>query len=151
MKFLDNFKLNWQVTLKVGAVRVLINALILIFIVVIFPNISAPNYKFGDFLILGLLFGLLNAFLKPFIQLITFPLLFVSYGLVIIAVNTLLLLLLEWLSTWLFGMKLISIDTLVAAIIGGTVAGLLTSVLEYIFGVTPPIVDDQAVVDGGAS
>ena len=147
MKIVNRFKFNW----KVAIVRVLINAVILIFIVIIFPNISAPNYKFGDFLILGLIFGLLNAFLKPFIQLITFPLLFVSYGLVVIAVNTLLLLLLEWLSTWLFGVKLISVDSLLAAIAGGIVAGLLASVLEYLFGVTPPMIDDRAVVDGGVS
>ena len=147
MSIPNRFRFNW----KVAIVRILINALILILIVIVFPNIRAPNYKFGDFLILGLLFGLLNAFLKPIVQLITFPLLFVSYGLVVVAVNTLLLLLLEWLSTWLFGLQLIAIDSLMAAIIGGTVAGLLASVLEYLFGVTPPIIDDQAVSDGGAT
>ena len=88
--------------------------------------------------VLGAVFGLLNAFVKPIIQFLTLSLLFVTYGLVIIFINTLMLLILEFLFT-----DILLIENIWWAIAGGFLIGLLGIFLENLLGLTPPIVDTE--------
>ena len=89
-----------------------------------------------SFLILGAVFGLLNALIKPIIQVITLPYLFASYGLVVIIINSILLIVLALLAP-----ELIVIETILGVLAAGAIVGVLSGVLESIFGVTPPILD----------
>jgi len=133
---------NWKLII----LRIIVNAVAIALTVFIVPGIRVPEYAYGTFLILGAVFGLLNAFVKPIIQVLTLPLLFVTYGLVIIIINTVML----WLLSWLLG-DILVINSLWSALLGGLVLGLLGMLLENILGLTPPIVDDQAVVAEGGS
>lgn len=139
MKFNWVHALNWKVML----LRIVINGLSLALIALLFPNIVIK----GDnllltLLILGAALGVLNAFVKPIIQFLTLSLLFVSYGLVVIIINAAILAILSWLFPDLLGIK-----SLLAAFIGGGLIGLLGMFLEYVLGLTPPIVDDVPVSD----
>lgn len=126
MKF--NWKLMLMLTLLNGA-AIALTALLL-------PGITIPQKRFLALLILGAAFGLLNAFVKPTVQFLTISLLFVTYGLVIIIVNTVMFILLEF-----FLPNLLIIDSPWWAIIGGTVVSLLGLFLENLFGLSPPIID----------
>lgn len=141
-------KLNWRRhwNWKLIILRIIVNAVAIAVTVFIVPGIRIPAYTYGTFVILGAVFGLLNAFVKPIIQVLTLPLLFVTYGLVIIIINAVML----WLLSWLFS-NILVIDSLWSALFGGLVLGLLGMLLENILGLTPPIVDDQAVVAGEGS
>jgi putative membrane protein len=81
--------------------RGLISGITIVIVVLILPGIVAVNAEDRPFLvnfaIVAIVFGLLNAFIKPIIQFVTFPLLFVSFGLVVIVVNAVMLLLLGFL------------------------------------------------------
>ena len=130
---------NWRLIL----VRILVNTAALMLTIFLLPNI-AVEYSFGTFLILGGAMAILNAVVKPALQVLTLPLIFVSYGLVVVAINGVLLLLLGWL----FPQRIV-VNTLFAAFIGGAVIGMITIFLENLFGLTPPIVDDQAADSAG--
>ena len=122
--------------IKVMIVRVILNGLILAITVLLLPGVKAVNPSLLSFLLLGAIFGLLNALIKPILQIITLPYLFASYGMVVIIINSILLIVLALLAP-----ELIVIETILGVLAAGTIVGVLSGVLESIFGVTPPILD----------
>lgn len=136
-------KLNWKLIIA----HIFVNSLA-IAVLWLLPGIQLthPTSPILSLLILGVTFALLNAFVKPAIQFITLPFLFVSFGLVILLINMLLLWLLERLTDF------IQIDDFWSLMLGAVVLGLATLFFENLFGVTPPIIDDTLVdTTGGES
>jgi putative membrane protein len=137
-------KLNWKLML----LRVIVNGLALAVIALILPGIRIiTDGLLVNLLILGAVMGVLNAIVKPIIQFLTFPILFVSYGLVVVVINAMLLWLLSVL--YIFEQRFF-IDSIWAALFGGLVFGLLGIFLENLLGMTPPLVDDT-VPEGSES
>ena len=132
-------KVPWRVT----AGRVVVNAVALALVVAILPGIQeyAAHPVLG-YLFLGAVFGLLNAFLKPAIQFLAFPLLLGSMGLVVVLVDVLVF----WLLTRLTPL-LRTTGPLWArplwVLLAGVLLGLLSGVLDNILGLVPPISSDQ--------
>jgi putative membrane protein len=124
--------LNWKLILM----RVVINGLAIALTAWLLPGIDVMQPLLVNFLLMGAVFGLLNAFVKPAIQFLTLSLLFVTYGLVIILINTVMLLLLEFVFT-----GILLIENIWWAIAGGILIGLLGLFLENLLGLTPPIID----------
>jgi len=126
---------NWKLLLM----RILVNGFAIAIAAFLLPGILIETSSLIiNLLILGLVFGLLNAFIKPFIQVLTISLIFVTYGLVVIIINTIMLFLLDFLMGDLF-----QIDNIFAGIMGGIIISLLSLILDNIFGMTPPIMDDE--------
>ncbi|MBX3060844.1 MAG: phage holin family protein [Anaerolineae bacterium] len=126
---------NWKVVL----VGLMVNAVSLAVVITFLPGIKLVNYRFGLLLLMAAGLGLLEVFVKPLLQLLTIRLLFVTYGLVLIVVNAAIL----WLTSLIF--KSLVIDSLFAALVGGIVVGLLSTFLDYLFGVIPPLGYVQAL------
>ena len=115
--------------------RWLVSALTLAITVILVPHIFFEgDYPVISYLIISGVFGLLNAFIKPLFQLLLLPLIFVSYGLIIVAINTVILYLLSMIFPDRF-----HVEHLLWAVIGGVVSGLVFTVLENLFGLAPPI------------
>ena len=131
--------MNW----KLAIVRTLTDGLAIAITAFVVPGINVVHNRLFSYLILAVVLGLLNAFIKPIIQFFTLPLIFVSYGLVVVVINAVMLFFLAWLMPGRF-----EIDGLVPLLIGGFVIGILQMVLEGLFGVTPPLVDDTTVKMG---
>jgi putative membrane protein len=125
--------------LKLILLHTVINALALFLTAFLLPNIKINFVGYGTYVILGIALAILNVVVKPILQFLTLPLLFVSYGIVIIVINSVLL----WLLSVFFD-DIVVIDTLIAAFIGGALMGVLSLLFESLLGVTPPIVDDKA-------
>lgn len=51
------------------------------------------------FLVIGLIFTLVNAIVKPIVKVLTFPLFILTFGLFTLVVNALMLLLTSWISS----------------------------------------------------
>jgi ubiquinone biosynthesis protein len=117
-------------------VRLLVNAAAIALTIFLFPRIEVLDHSVLTYLILAAVWGLLNAFIKPLVQLITLPLLFATYGLVLIIINTLLLLLMDRLLP-----NLLSIPGLATAIFAGAVLGIVGALLENLLGLTRPIME----------
>jgi putative membrane protein len=127
--------LNWKVIL----VSLLVNTLVIAVTVLLLPGIRITAFRFGTFFLLAIGLGLLQTFIKPILQLITIRLLFVTYGLVLVVMNALLLWLLSRFS------DVLVIDSLLAALLGGFIIGILGTFLDYLFGVIPPLGYGQAL------
>jgi putative membrane protein len=133
---LDRFiiQFNWRFLL----VRIVVNALALAGTAAVLPKIYFVDKTFGNWLLMALMLGVLNALLKPVLQFLTLQFIFVTYGLVIVAVNSLLL----WLLSLIFPNRF-TVDSIWWLLLGGLVLGLLSSFLESLFGLTMPIVPDE--------
>lgn len=119
-------------------VRFVLNVLVLLFTVWIVPHIAfTGGQRVVTVLVIAAAFGLLNAFVKPLIQLILLPFLFVSYGVVVVLINTLMLFLLSLI------FQRFVVDRLFWAIVGGVLVGLLGNILESLAGLRPPILAEH--------
>lgn len=126
---------NWRIFL----LRILANAIALALTVLVLPDIYFLNFSLGSLLVVTLVLGLLNALVRPVLQLFTIRLLFVSYGIVIVLVNMVILYLLAILMPDRF-----SVNSLLWAFIGGLLIGIFGNFLENLLGLTPPILPDEA-------
>jgi putative membrane protein len=125
---------NWRFLL----VRLLVNALAVAITAAVTPRIYFVDKSIWSWLLITVMLGVLNALLKPVLQFLTLQFIFVTYGLVIVLVNTLLLLLLSYLFPERF-----AVDNLLWALVGGLVLGLVSSFLESLLGLTVPIVPEE--------
>ena len=117
--------------------RFLVNAVALLVTVIIVPNVYfSGDYPILSWLLISAVFGLLNAFIKPLMQLLMLPLIFVSYGLVIVLINTVML----WLLAWIFPERFHA-QHILWALVGGLVCGVVEGFLQNMFGLAPPIVE----------
>jgi putative membrane protein len=123
---------NWRILL----VRILVNAVTLILLAIL-PGITFVDPSLGKLLLMALVLGLINAFVKPVLQFLTLSFLFVTYGFVLILINAVVLLLLARLFQ---SYQIVSIWT---ALLGGALIGLISSFLESLFGVAPPILPEK--------
>jgi putative membrane protein len=126
---------NWRMLLM----RIVINALALIITAGLVPNIYFIDRTVWTWLLLALILGILNAFVKPIIQFLTLRFIFATYGLVVVLINGILLLLLEFLFPTRFYVEGIFLWPLV----GGAVIGIVSAFLESLLGLSPPIVSEK--------
>lgn len=103
------------------------------------PDLQGPLAQPLVYLFLGLLFGLLNAFVHPFVLLVTGKLLIWTMGLFVIVINGLMFYLLTWLAPSTY-----SIDSpvLLWVTIAGVVMAVVVTTLEAVLGLDSPVIDD---------
>ena len=119
--------------------RWLVSALCLALTVIIVPHVFfSGDYRILSWLLISAVFGLLLAFVKPLVQLVLLPLIFVSFGLVVVLINTIII----WTLALIFPERF-QVEHLLWALLAGLVSGLLIALLENLFGLTPPIVQGQ--------
>lgn len=124
---------NWRVLL----LRVPLNGLAVFLTVLMLPGLHVTTERpVLGYLALGAAFGLLNAVVKPLLQLVALPFLFSSFGLVLLAVDAVVFGLLDLT-------RILSADRFLWVVLGGAVVGLISFVLENLVGLTPPIVEER--------
>lgn len=109
--------------------RVVVNALAIAFTAWILPGITVVNNDVGTYIVIGIVFGLLNGILKPILQFLTCPLVILTLGLFALVINGLML----WLTAELLPERL-TVDNFWWAILGGLVMAIVGGILEGIFG-----------------
>ena len=109
--------------------RVIINAIAIAITASLLPGIHVVNRDLGTLLLVGLIFGIVNALIKPILSVLTCPFIILTLGLFIFVINGLMLLLTASLS----GGRLI-IDGFWWAVLGGIVMGIVGLVLESVLG-----------------
>src|SRR4030042_5087457 len=80
-------------------IRWAINTLALYVAIAIVPGIHPESTRWFALLILGLIFGLLNAVVRPVLRLLTCPLILLTLGLFVLILNTVLFVLTGWLGS----------------------------------------------------
>lgn len=108
------------------ALRVLVNGVAILLAAAIVPGIAVRHQDVWTLLLVGLVLGLVNAFLRPIVDVFAFPLLILTLGLFQLVVNALLLLLVAWLVPDLV------IDGFWPAFVGALVVSVAGVVLEIV-------------------
>jgi putative membrane protein len=111
-------------------IRWAINAVALYVAIWIVPGIVL-NGAWTDILWLALIFGLLNALVRPVLKFLTCPLIILTLGLFTIVINTGMLLLTSRIGQS-FGIGL-SVDGFWSALLGSLVISLVSVVMSLIF------------------
>jgi len=110
--------------------RVIINAIAIAITASLLSGIHVVNRDLGTLLIIGLVFGIINALVKPILSLLTCPFIILTLGLFLLVINGLMLLLTASLS----GGRLV-VDGFWWAVLGGIVMGIVGMILESILGI----------------
>jgi putative membrane protein len=119
-------------------VRVLINAVAIWLATVLVPGLTVVGgtttaERVGVLAVVALVFGLVNAVVKPVVKLLAFPLYIITLGLFTLVVNALMLMLTAWvteLTTW--GLR---VDGFGAAVIGALLISVVSFLLSAVTGV----------------
>jgi putative membrane protein len=117
------------------ALRLAINALALYLAVGTgwISGIQGGDTQWWAYLVMGLIFTLVNALLKPILKLLTCPFILLTLGLFTLVINTLLFWLTGLLGTAIgsgFGYR---IDNFWAGLLGALLVGIVNTVLTLIF------------------
>lgn len=123
---------------KIFLIRILVNAAALSLTAVIIPDIYFVTPTLRSVVLISVGLGILNAIVKPVILLLTGQFIFVTFGMLVILVNALILYLLERIFSNVF-----VVNSFFWALVGGVVLGLVSNALENLLGLTPPIVPEQ--------
>jgi putative membrane protein len=104
--------------------------------VALVPGLGFVGWRWGQGLVIALVFGLLNATVKPVLQFLVLRFILSTYGVVVVLINAVLLALLGAIMD----------DTFVASrpialLAGGALVGVLGMVIETLLGATPPVLD----------
>lgn len=97
-------------------------------------TITQAQTPLGQALVVGviaLVFGLVNAFVKPIVQILSIPFYILTLGLFTLVVNALMLLLTSWLTG--FTQWGLTVDGFWTAVWGGLVISLVSWVLSLMF------------------
>jgi putative membrane protein len=110
--------------------RWLINAVALYAAIWLVPGIALRG-SWMDVIWLALIFGLLNALVRPLLKFLTCPLIILTLGLFTIIINTVMLLLTSRIGQ-VFGIGL-SVDGFWTAVLGSLVISVVSIVMSVIF------------------
>lgn len=110
-------------------VRLLVNALALYVAVWLVPGLRYEG-ETARFLLVGLLFGIVNNLLRPLLTILTCPLVVATLGLFTLVINALLLLATGWLSEQ-WGLGFI-VDGFLPAFLGGIIVGITSTILALV-------------------
>jgi putative membrane protein len=118
-------------------VRLLINAFALWLTTLLVAGVTVVPYESGDtlslvltFLLVAGIFGIVNGVIGNFIRIVAFPLYILTLGLIALVVNSLLLLLVAWISDFIgFGLE---VDGFWWGVLGAVVLALLSWLISIV-------------------
>lgn len=118
-------------------VRVVINAIAIWLASMLLSGLdivggSTPAQRVGVFVLIALLFGVVNAIVKPIVKFFSLPLYVLTLGLFTLVVNALMLMLTAWITDpWTWGLRVNSFGT---AVIGAVIISIVSVVLSVVTG-----------------
>jgi putative membrane protein len=121
--------------------RLVINAIALAVTAAVLPGIHVKNDSIGTLAIVALIFGIVNALVKPIFVILSCPLILLTLGLFMLVINGVMLLITDSLSGGRF-----TVDGLGWAILGGLVVNLIGQIVETVLGVNKHDKEDDEVV-----
>ena len=111
--------------------RFALNTLALYAAVWLVPGIRFEGSP-ARFLLVGVVFGLVNTLLRPLLTILTCPFVVLTLGFFTLVINALMLLATAWLSArWNLGF---SVDGFVAALLGGIIVSIASTILALFLG-----------------
>lgn len=110
--------------------RLAVNAIALWVAVELVPGLTYTSESYVSLLVIALIFGLVNALVRPILVLLTCPLIVLTLGLFILIVNGVLLSITVWLSG-VFDLGLSS-DSFVSTLLGALIISVVSGVINLL-------------------
>jgi len=127
-----------RVNVRVMIVQFLMDIVLIAFVLSLMPGFRTDlDFSLRSIALLAVIYGLLNAFVRPALDLLLMPFVVQTYGVVIVIVDIVVFLLLVALSGSL------SASSVWQVLVGGTVLGVLRLTGIGFLGLTPPIIPEQ--------
>jgi putative membrane protein len=125
-------------------VRILVNAIALIAAVKLVPNVAFTG-DWWQLIILAIVFGVVNAYIRPVVKLLSLPLNVLTFGLIGLVINTAMVLLAAWLSGFLrvdFTLAgwpggHFKVDTIIAAFLTSLAISVVSALMSLVRLATP--------------
>lgn len=111
-------------------IRLFINAVAISIIVSLLPGINIVNNDIGTVLFVALIFGIVNAIIKPLMTLLSCSLIVLTLGLFLVVINGATL----YITAALSGGRL-TIDNFFWAIVGSILMSIINSIMEQVLDV----------------
>jgi putative membrane protein len=119
--------------------QILVNAAALWVAVTIVPDLDWSGTEWWQFLLVAVIFSLVNTFIRPILRIITLPITAVTLGLFLLVINALMLLLTGWISDQLdLGFF---VGGFFPALLGSIVISIVGWVLSLVVGAITPGAD----------
>ena len=112
-------------------IRILINAVALWLTTLILPAINIQG-SLVNILIVALVFGLVNALIRPIVKLLTLPINLLTLGLFTLVINALMLALTSWLVGDIMSIQGSLFQQLWWAFLGAIIISLISMVLSWL-------------------
>jgi putative membrane protein len=96
-------------------------------------GIHAENQTVVAFLVMALVFTVVNAFLRPILKLLTCPMILLTLGLFTLVINTFLFWFTGWIGNLLPGGYGYTIDNVLWAFLGALLVSVVNTVLTLVF------------------
>ncbi len=112
--------------------RWLVTAIALALAVYFVPGLAIEGSDWTGLAVAALLLGLINAFIRPVVALLSLPLTILTLGLFTFVINAAMLWLASWLSGIVYPSSRFVIDGWLAAIIGALVVTIVSAVLSSV-------------------
>jgi putative membrane protein len=125
-------------------VRIVVNAIALIAAVKLVPNVAFTG-DWWQLIILAIVFGVVNAYIRPVVKLLSLPLNVLTFGLIGLVINTAMVVLAAWLSGFLkvdFTLAgwpggHFKVETIVAAFLTSLVISVVSALMSLVRLATP--------------
>ncbi len=126
--------------MKGFVIGTVVTAVAFYILVTLLPSMFAYDGEIAGLIVIALIFGVINGLIGPIVRLLALPIRLMTLGLIGFVINGGLFLLTAWVSDLAgftlkvgdFPPDLLSIDTLVAAIIGAIVLSLISSGIRMV-------------------
>lgn len=116
--------------------RLVVNAgALYLAVLILSPHIVMQNEKWWAFLVLALIFGLVNALIRPLLMIASCPLIVLSLGLGTLVVNTVMFLLAGWIGSQMQMGFTIPENKFWYAFLGALIVSIVSFILSRILGV----------------
>ena len=115
-------------------IKLIVNAVALGLTVLIVPGVDVNPYAddtgavIVTYLLVALIFGLVNGIVGGFVRVVAFPLYILTLGLISLIVNGLLLMLVAWIS------GLLGFGLVVDSFLWGVLGALVLGIISWLFG-----------------
>jgi ubiquinone biosynthesis protein len=127
-------RFGWRIALA----QFLENAVVIGLLIVLLPGFELhASHEVLAVLWLAAVFGVVSSLVRPTLEFLFLPYVLQTLGLVMVAINAVLLALLGLTRT-------LEIRGVLALLVGAVVAGVVGFVLDGVLGLTPPVVDDAS-------
>ena len=108
--------------------RLVVNLAVIVFsfwvAVQLLPGMSFTG-NLGNWVIVAIIFGLVNAVIRPILLLLTLPINVLTLGLFALVINALML----WLTSWISGA--LTVDGFITAFLGALIITIVSTVINW--------------------